>query len=219
MELAQTVVYQTREEYVAVQIRNLISDGQLKPGQELDQSKLAQQLGVSRSPVRDAVRRLAAEGLIELVSHRQATVAHLSLEDLEEIYRILACLEGLAASLAVPQLTEEDVKELEDLYSQMSSEMPAEEWDILHDQFHNSLYKRAGTRRLSHLIENLRTLRRLASPYVRRYVSSPEYRRKLMGRHRRILDACAAGDPQQAEQESRAHVSETWEELKAIHPE
>jgi DNA-binding GntR family transcriptional regulator len=210
----QTIDYQTREEYVAAQLRRLIIEGKIPPGEPIDQSSLAEQLGVSRSPVRDAVRRLAAEGLLCINPHKQASVPVLTRGEAAEIYRILASLEGLAAFLAVPKMRARDLETLGTLHQLMAGEISADEWVALNVRFHGTICDAADSPRLSGIIENLRTLRRIAAPYAREYITRPENREKALASHRVILEACEARDPSLAQHESERHLLDTWQAIE-----
>jgi DNA-binding GntR family transcriptional regulator len=210
----QTVVYQTREEYVAAQLRRLITEGHIAPGEQIDQSKLAEQLGVSRSLVRDAVRRLAAEGLLCTNPHKQAFVPLLTRAEVAEIYHILASLEGLAVFLAVPKMRSDDLQALHAIHQQMAADLMPEQWVRLNAHFHSTICDLADSPRLAGIIENLRTLRQVASPYARQYVAMPENRKKALASHLRILEACEKRDPLLAKQESEQHLLETWKDIE-----
>jgi DNA-binding GntR family transcriptional regulator len=210
----QTNKYQTREEYVATQLRRMIIEGHIAPGAQVDQSSLAEKLGVSRSPVRDAVRRLAAEGLLCIDPHKQAFVPILTRSEVAEIYRILASLEGLAVFLAVPKMRLQDLQALRALHQQMEGDLAPDEWVALNVRFHSTICDVADSPRLTSIIENLRTLRQVASPYAREYITGPENRKKALASHRRILEACETGDSSLAQLESERHLLETWQDIE-----
>lgn len=211
----QTISFQTREEYVAARLRRLIIEGRIAPGEPIDQSSLAEHLGVSRSPVRDAVRRLAAEGLLCINPHKQAYVPVLTRSDMAEIYRILASLEGLAAFLAVPKMRTRDLEALHALHRQMEGNLTPDEWVALNVRFHGTLCDCADSPRLFGIIENLRTLRQVASPYAREYITRPDNRKKALASHRKILAACQNREPALAQQESERHLLDTWQEIES----
>jgi DNA-binding GntR family transcriptional regulator len=219
----QTIMYQTREEYVAAQLRRLITQGHIAPGEQIDQSDLAEQLGVSRSPVRDAVRRLAAEGLLCINPHRQAFVPRLTRAEVAEIYHILANLEGLAAFLAVPKMRPNDLQALHALHQQMEGDLGPDQWVKLNARFHSAICDLADSPRLTGIIDNLRTLRQVASPYAREYVTLPENRKKALSSHLKILEACENRNSALAQHESTQHLLETWKDIESTlsvqHPE
>ena len=123
-------------------LRELITDRQLSPGTPLRQRDLAEQFDVSYTPVREALRRLEAEGLVVSDVHRGATVAFTESVQMEENYRILAVLEALAGSLAVSKMTDDDLAEIEALYQRVAACPPDDErLAELNRQFHFRLYE------------------------------------------------------------------------------
>lgn len=183
--------------------REAILKGYLKPGEKLDQNEIAELLGVSRSPVRDALRKLAAEGLVQIHPHRGAIVAELTPEELEEIYLLRRVLEGLAVRLAVPHIDDERLAVLEEILRTMDETEDADTWIDLNYRFHHTIYEAARRPRLLALIDNLRMV---VAPYIRQYISTPEYRRSAQISHRRILEACARRDPVEAQRETEEHL-------------
>jgi DNA-binding GntR family transcriptional regulator len=113
--------YGTKQEIVYTAIREAIIAGTLKSGRELTLSQLAESLGVSVMPVREALRRLATEGLVVVVPHIGAQVAPISLRDLEEVFLIRGQLEGLAARMATIRATTEDLAELRRIVDEMDA--------------------------------------------------------------------------------------------------
>jgi len=103
----------TAQEAVLAELRRLITAGLLRPGQQIVQDALAVQFGVSRVPLREALKILEGEGQVTYVAHRGYFVTELSLSDLIEVYRIREILEAEAVSIAVPQMTAEDIDRLE----------------------------------------------------------------------------------------------------------
>src|SRR5581483_2145876 len=126
--------YRTMETLVTDHLRAAILHGRMPPGTRLNQYTLAQQLRVSRMPVREALRTLQAEGLIELQPHRSAVVVSLEPAEFAEIFDIRATLEARAARRAVPRLTGETVARLHRLHDAMGAAMAAgdERWLTLH---------------------------------------------------------------------------------------
>ncbi len=134
--------YVSKSDMVTDVLRELITDRQLSPGTPLRQRDLAEQFDVSYTPVREALRRLESEGLVVADAHRGATVARAESEEMEENYRILAALEALAGSLAVPKLTDEDVTEIEARYEQAAACHPDDDrLGELNRQFHFRIYE------------------------------------------------------------------------------
>mgnify|MGYP002733969358 FL=1 len=105
--------YKPLRDVVFESLREAILEGKLSPGQRLMEVQLAEQLGVSRTPVREAIRKLELEGLVVMLPRKGAYVADISLKDLVDVLEIRASLEGLSASLAAERMHEDDIKKLE----------------------------------------------------------------------------------------------------------
>lgn len=208
LRIDTTSVFQTREEFVTDKLREAILRGYLKPGQKLDQNEVAELLNVSRSPVRDALRTLATEGLVEVFPHRGAVVAELSPEELEEIYFIRGVLEGLAARLAAPKMDSERIAALQSVLVKLSATTDLDRWLELNLRFHNLIYQAANRPRLLSIIENLRNT---SAPYIRQYIDSSEHMEEAKISHQRILKACAARDAELAQQETEKHLKAVCE--------
>ncbi len=134
--------YVSKSDLVTDALRELITGRQLSPGAPLRQRELADQFDVSYTPVREALRRLEAEGLVVRDVHRGATVAHTESDELVENYRILAALEALAGTLAVPKTSDGDIAEIEDLYRQVAACGPGDErLAELNRRFHFRIYE------------------------------------------------------------------------------
>lgn len=206
--------YKTMQEIVYSTIREAIQTGKYAPGRRLVADELAQELGTSRMPVREALRRLEVTGLVSIAPHRGAVVSQLSAREIVEIYHIRAVLEGLAARLAVAHLRREDFERLTALVEQMAAADPSprERARLLranHD-FHRILWRAAAAPRLTELLENL-------------YDASHRFRNLsllLPGRlaqvneeHRRILDALGRGEAAAAERLANEHHENTARRL------
>ncbi len=203
------IVLQTRDGYVADRLREAILRGQLKPGQKLDQNELAELLNVSRSPVREALRTLAAEGLVEVYPHRGAVVAELSPEEFEEISIIRVVLEGMAARLAAPHIDDERIALLKDILAELDNTTDLDRWVELNRRFHNTIYQAVHRPRLLSFIENLRIT---MTPYIRQYIASEEHLNAARIGHRRILEACINRDENRAQEETERHLKDVYEE-------
>lgn len=182
----------TLTEAVTLQLRDSIIRGQLRPGQPLWQDGLAEQFGVSRVPIREALRQLAAEGLVRLKSHHSAIVAELSVEEMEELYMMIVLLESAAARDGVPRLTEQDLKQMSDLLARMKApNIDPTDWYLLNGEFHRILIVAAGRRRITHVIDECRR-------NVMRYMNNLRYFQGGVQRwnrgNSRILAACRHGD-------------------------
>jgi DNA-binding GntR family transcriptional regulator len=145
------------EEATTAALRRAILQGVLRPGDRLRQETLAAELGVSRIPLRDAFRRLEAEGLIRIDGRRGARVSALSLDDVAELYELRRLLEVHCVRLAIRNLTDEETAELLDLYSRMDPHVGHDTPGVVSQRtFYSTLYARSGRPRMTSLILQLR---------------------------------------------------------------
>ena len=196
---------QTREEYVASRLRDAILRGDLAPGERLDENALAATLGVSRTPIRSALRVLAAESLVELHPHRGAIVNELSPDELNEVYLVRVILEGTAARLAAPNMDEERIAILEELASEMETVTDPDHWLSLNNQFHATIYQAANRPRMISIIDYVRNI---SAPYIRQFIEVREHMDSSREDHRRIIEACKLRDGKLAEQELKKHLQD-----------
>ena len=117
-------------------LRNAIIRGRLPPGQSLGQEYLARLFDVSRVPIRESLKQLAAEGLVELEPHRGAIVANLSLDELDELYAIIWALESLAARIGVPRLSDADLSMMAQMVDRLEIVSDPVDWYELSVSFH-----------------------------------------------------------------------------------
>jgi DNA-binding GntR family transcriptional regulator/tetratricopeptide (TPR) repeat protein len=146
-----TLMRQTTQESVVDHLRDLILSRQLLPGERLVQSELAEQLGVSRTPVREALHKLASEGLVTFSSYKGASVAEFSVTEMKEIYAVRSALESHAAYLAAQRITDEELERLEALLRQIGEASRRQDFSLLLDayhQFHATIYTAAKQQRL-----------------------------------------------------------------------
>lgn len=136
-------------------IREAIIRGDFKPGERLKQSDLAEKMGVSRMPVREAFRKLESEGLIKLEPHKGAVVKSISIKDIEEIYALRSELEKMAVYQSVDLLTDEDITQLSSLVAEMERADDADTFVQYNIDFHRLLVKRCNWERLNSFIGTL----------------------------------------------------------------
>lgn len=196
----------TIQEIVADALRDAIVAGRLRGGQRLSQDRIATDLGVSRMPVREALRQLESEGLVVFTPHRRVSVADLSIDELRELYEIRIALETLALELAFPKLTAREFAGLAAILAQMDRAADAGRWITLNASFHGAMYRASARPRLCALIESYRGN---VDRYLRMYVAGPERRTRAQAEHRRILRACRAGRLAEAKKALRRHLADT----------
>lgn len=146
---------QTAHEFVRSVLRRAILNGELGGGTRLVQAEIAATLDVSTTPVREALRDLATEGLVQFDPHRGAIVSELSVDDVHDIYDIRMVLEPLAMRQAVPLLSEALLARLRELHRTMLDEPHSADWVDRNRVFHMAVYETAASPRLAAIIRNL----------------------------------------------------------------
>ncbi|MEV0592385.1 GntR family transcriptional regulator [Nonomuraea cavernae] len=188
------------------ELRSLILAGQYAPGDRLGEVELAEVLGVSRTPVREALRRLEAEGLVELVANKGARVVAYPAQDLETIFELRARIEGLAARQAALTASPDDVARLHGVAVDLRDHSERGDLDTvyrLNSEFHQSLIHLGGSALLAQSISSLIH----SSILLRTYGSFDEdAMRRSVNHHLEIAAALRAGDPEWAEAVMRAHL-------------
>jgi DNA-binding GntR family transcriptional regulator len=211
----------TAQEAVLAELRTMISTGELRPGEPIRQVPVARALGVSRVPVREALKILQAEGQAAYSPHRGYVVRTLDPTELRECYRIREILEAEAVRVAIPRLSTADVSTLESALSDVER-AGADLFTLAaaNRRFHFGLYDAAGMPRLVSLI---RILWDTTDPYRSRYFTDPANRRAINAEHRAVLAAVRARDADRAVallDEHRSHALHTLTaELEDRHDE
>jgi DNA-binding GntR family transcriptional regulator len=189
-------------------ISERIQRRQILPGDLLSENSLARECKMSRTPVREAIRRLAQEGALVVLPNRGVVVARLTMEDLDEIYGVREVLEGLAARLAAQRISEAGLARLRELLDGMERALGAGEhsqFSRLDMEFHGEVAKQARNKRLMALLDTMRTANAAAyfSPSLQE--RNPRGRTSL-SEHRSIYEAIAAHDAETAERRTRDHA-------------
>ncbi|MFY1636522.1 GntR family transcriptional regulator [Solwaraspora sp. WMMB335] len=204
----------TVHERVRDWMRSAIVDGTLKPGSRIVQTEIAQMLGVSPTPVREAMRDLAAEGLIKVHARKVATVTAIDADELRDIRLLRETLEALAARLCAERITDEELAEAERMQEEMERDPDLSKYVELNRAFHVFLYHAARSPRLTQMLLSLRT----ATPGMLSvaFIRSKERRLDGLDEHRRFLKACRDRDLDAAEAIFRTHSSAAFDEMKAF---
>ncbi|MEE4545881.1 GntR family transcriptional regulator [Streptomyces sp. V4-01] len=192
------------------ELRRAIMRGELSAGDPLSQVELARRLGVSRGPLREALRILQREGFVQQESQHRARVTAFSDEDLDELYAMRISLEALAIGIAVPRMTDEDLSRLDQLLQEMDETArtgDVELWERPHEQFHRALVRLAGPR----LERELALLSDHATRYRLAFVSwNPlEWQAGTSEQHRTIAEAAKSRDADAAARALAAHLGRT----------
>lgn len=189
-------------------IREAIIKGQFKPGERLKQSDLAEKLGVSRMPIREALRKLETEGLITLVPHKGAIVKTIKLEDIKEVYALRAQLERMALLQSADNLSSEDLKQLSKLVELMDEATDVNQFVECNIEFHRLLLDQCKWERLNAFIDTLWNGLPQQTPHLitgQRETSNIE--------HRKILEALKREDKETAADILSTHILRTGETL------
>jgi DNA-binding GntR family transcriptional regulator len=190
-------------------LREAILRGTLEPEEEISQVQLAKDLGVSRTPLREAIRMLEREGLVDTAPNRRPRIAGFSLPDLEQLYTIRLPLEAMAIRLSIPRLTPEEVAGLEGTMARMGHFAAAEDyerWEVPHRDFHQALVQHAGARTTT----LLRQLSDHAERYRRLYtLQAPRAWSVGVAEHRAIMDAVKGKDADEGARRLCAHLART----------
>ncbi len=203
--------HRTAHEYVRDRLRRAILGGELTAGSRLVQSELATNLGVSTTPIREALRDLATEGLVRLDPHRGAAVRSLSFVEMEEVQRLCGLLEPLAVGDVTPQLSEEQLAAVQALADAMEQEEDVGRWTDLNRRFHATLVTGLEGTRLHSMLKGLRDA---AAPYVGLALRAPENQLTEANRdHRELLAALRARDADRAAAITRRHTELTMDVL------
>lgn len=196
---------------IHARIREAILDGNLEPGQRLLQDELAAELSVSRMPVREALLRLEADGLVNFHPYKGFTVVTFTLDDLKEIYFLRGLLEGSAAELAALNIKDEELEKIGGYCLNMRKNLDIKGYDEMagnNANFHQSIYMAASSPRLYKMIV------RLWNSFPKSSMSVVESRAELMvGEHTAIYEALREHDSEKAGLRTREHIANAFAAL------
>lgn len=178
----------------------------LHPGERLDESRLAQRYGTSRTPVREALRQLAASGLVDIRPHRSAEVARLSIPQLLEMFELMSVMEGVCARFAAERASQSEIQYIRDAHEACREFVEARDPDGFYhanNRFHDAIYQASHN---SYCAEQTQFLRNRLSPYRRCQLHRNNRPSESFREHERIVEAISQGDAARAESEIRAHI-------------
>lgn len=188
-------------------LEDAIVSGRLQPGEKLYEDRIAEELGVSVTPVREAIARLRREGLVSSQYHRSPSVNVFSEKDIIEIFDLREALESLAVKLASPNLTEDDLNELS--ATQILGEQHIASGDLMsyatksNEAFHSALVEAANNGRLSAM---MRTIQAQSKCLIAATVRIPGTPRRSIAEHRQIIEAMRNKDVSTAQDTIKAHI-------------
>ncbi|SFL32080.1 GntR family transcriptional regulator [Methylobacterium pseudosasicola] len=211
------LVHKTVAAAVAESLRQRILIGELPPGTQLRQDALAEEFGISRIPIREALLQLEATGLIKIMPHRGAVVSGLSVEEVEDIFTLRVQLEPELLALSARRFSEENILELRSLTEEYSAALEAGEilrWGELNRRFHLDLLQHAERPRSLNIVAGL--LQDCDRP-TRLQLSASGDVARADREHREILALCEAGKIEAAADHLRSHIEHAAQSLIAIY--
>ncbi len=210
--------YKPLREVVFDAVREAIIQGVLSPGERLMEFQLAEQLGVSRTPVREAIRKLELEGFVIMIPRKGAYVAGISLKDIADVFEVRAAMEALAMVLAAERITEEELEELERILVSKTEVIELDEIEKfieLDKKFHDVLYRASRNQRLMQILINLQDeVHRFRSVSL----ASPGRMRAALDEHRQLVEALSERDLERAESLAWEHIENAENSLlESVH--
>lgn len=211
-ESTHKIVRTTTVELVTTAIRQRILSGDLAPGEVLRQEALADELGVSRVPIREAITRLTGEGLLTKVPHKGAYVAELSIEEVQETFEIRLRLEPWLFSQAIPHITDAEIAKAEKLVIEMD-QAESGMWGQLNWRLHETLYLPA---RRDITLQMLRVLHDRSDRYFRFQVVQVPIREQSHDEHMQLVEACKKHDAKLGAKLLEQHVKTAAQQIIAV---
>lgn len=211
------LTYKTRTEFVVDAIREKILKGEVKAGQPLRQAALAEELDVSRIPVREALLQLEAEGLVKFQAHKGAIVTKLDADHVDELFELRAMLEADVLARSIPNLTSSHLAEAESILAELEQSLTHDDsanlWSDLNTQFHVCLYQ--GCHRPQSM-DMISMLNQNASRYIRLHFLLAGGIHKAGPEHRQLINYCKNQQIDQAVDVLKSHILGAKDEIKAL---
>lgn len=187
-------------------LREAILKGELEPGERLMELDLAEKLGVSRTPIREAIRKLELEGLVKMAPRKGAEVAEITLEDLTDVLEVRKNLEDLAVELSCKNSTPEDIEQMKKCHENFKEALKSDDLTVMaeaDEAFHNVIYNTTKNKRLIQILNNLREQ---MYRYRLEYIKDKRKRNTLVEEHSKIIQTISARDVEEAKKAIRLHI-------------
>ncbi|MFE1166058.1 GntR family transcriptional regulator [Nocardiopsis sp. NPDC058789] len=200
----------SKSEYAYEEIKQRILADELSPGEAVNQEGIAAELGISTTPVREAFKRLASEGLMALATHKDARVTELTLTEAQSLYEVRLNIDPLAARWAAERRSEADIALVRQAVSALhpltgTSELPAL---IAHREFHRAIYRASHNEPMIEILDSLWDKADRYRQFTLKYRADTEAEiERVRGEHQALADAVIDGDPSGAEDIMRQHIS------------
>ena len=206
------MMQQNMDEYLPLRdvvfktLRQGILTGELKPGERLMEIHLADRLGVSRTPIREAIRKLELEGLVTMIPRKGAEVAQISAQNLKDVLEVRQALDALGVELACERITEEGLVELKEACDHFAKVTATKDATVITKAdvaLHDVIIRATGNERLQQMISNLSEQ---MYRYRFEYIKDSSYHALLIEEHKRIYESIAARDKEQAVKAIQTHI-------------
>ena len=201
---------------IADMLRDMIMTGKLKEGDKVNEGKLCETMGISKTPMREALRVLSVEGLIRLVPNRGAFVTKPEFEEIAEMFDVMSLLEGFCARRACEKMTSRNFAHLEKLHAKLEENYERhdqEEYIRINNQYHSLIQEIAGNRTLNQIVDGLRKKILL---YRFQSLNLPDRFASSIREHRDLLEAFRHRDNSRAETLMRQHLQNQTMALKSL---
>ena len=194
VDLKPAIVRRSLHGEVIELLRDMIIEGELKPGEKIIEQELSQRFGVSRTPLREALKVLASEGLVVLAPNRGASVARITQQEIDELFPIMGALEALAGELAVKNITEQALARFRGLHNKMISyyeRRDSRRYSAINRAIHEAIFEVAGNATLSSLYQTM-----IVRTHAVRFIAKKSMKRwkEAVEDHNKMMDALLARD-------------------------
>ncbi len=207
--------HQPLPDKIADFIREAIIVGKLQPGEKISEAKLAEELRISRTPIREAIRMLESEGFVSIIPRRGTVVSDFSFNDLYEYFQVKACLESFSALLAEPRMTERDINRLQRLNEEEKNAIASHDFAKfmrIHEEFHHTFLSKSGNEKLLKLNNQMMVhIKRLQSFFLQR----PEIFASCAETHKDIIDAFSRHDGERVRQLVEGNILRIASQIKS----
>jgi DNA-binding GntR family transcriptional regulator len=214
--MMKVIEKKTLHEEIANNLRELIMAGELQKGDKIKEDELCSSMGISKTPLREALRVLSVEGLIRLVPNRGSFVSTPTFEEIREMFGVMSVLEGVCAREAAEKMGEKDLAILEKLHKKLEENYRRKaqrEYIRINNQFHSFVQELAGNRTLNQIVNGLRKKILL---YRYQSLNLPERFAQSIQEHRDLLEAFRKKDPKKAETLMRRHLKKQCDALEKL---
>ena len=203
-------------EEIANNLRELIMSGELQEGDKIKEDELCSSMGISKTPLREALRVLSVEGLIQLVPNRGSFVSTPTFEEIREMFDVMSVLEGICARAAAEKMSAKDLATLEKLHTKLEKNFKRRaqrEYIRINNQFHAFVQELAGNRTLNQIVNGLRQKILL---YRYQSLNLPERFEQSIQEHRDLIEAFRKKDSKKAETLMRRHLKTQCDALEKL---